>query len=603
MRPALPSASRLLVFPYAILPYAILVVCLAVDAKLVAAPGEQITSFEADIVVNADATLAAREEFVVHSEGSYFKYGFVRQLPIDDEARWDERYAGKWVADNGIRVRILEVTENGESVAYKQAAGAGYPQLQIGPRNIPLAPGDHRYVIRYTVEGALTLGTGGGLDTLYWNAIGHYWTLPVGTARVRVHLPTRIRASDVISEPHVGGRGVSNNAHAPTPIAGTFDDGSAGVAYSAAGLQPTQSLSVVVEWPSGPVQKPSFVIWNRDKWYLAAPAALFFYYLLAWLLIGPEPKPGTVVIRYEPPPEISPAAARYLITTGTDGRSLAAVIASLASHECLRVEMSDGIYSLTRVTPDPQEEAKLALEESHALAFLFEDGPTAKIDPSPTQENNLRFNRYVANIQADLAKQLNGVFFTRHLGYVALGVLATFIVSFSLAASAQGRDTSGAFFMTTWLLFCGLILGTLIETGLLPAFKAAARGMGSWTKLMPATAATAVFLVFFGLLLVRLAQGMSSAYALMIAALALVNLIWAPYLKRTTSKGRSTLDALEGFRQFLQSVEQDRLHRLNAHAEASDAEIQYLPYAIALEVREAWGDHLADAFLATTIQR
>src|ERR1700722_140345 len=33
------------------------------------------------------------------------------------------------------------------------------------------------------------------------------------------------------------------------------------------------------------------------------------------------------------------------------------------------------------------------------------------------------------------------------------------------------------------------------------------------------------------------------------------------------------------------------------------AEVEYLPYAIALEVREAWGDHLAEAFFATTIQR
>ena len=74
----------------------VLLVCAAAHAKLVAAPGEQVTSFDADIVVNADSTLTVREDFVVHSEGSYFKYGFTRQLPIDDEARWDERYKGPW---------------------------------------------------------------------------------------------------------------------------------------------------------------------------------------------------------------------------------------------------------------------------------------------------------------------------------------------------------------------------------------------------------------------------------------------------------------------------------------------------------------------------
>ena len=576
-------------------------VCAVVSAKLVAAPGEQITSFQSDIVVNPDGTLTVREDFVVHSEGSYFKYGFTRNLPIDDEARWDERYAGKWTADNGIRVKILELTENGAPASYQQGGGAGYPQLRIGPRDVPLARGDHHYVISYTVDGAI--GFGSARNILYWNAIGHYWTLPVGTARVTVHLPEGIAEGDVTSEPRVGGRGVSNNRGAPTAIAETIENEAAGASYTAMGLQPTQSLSLVVTWPSGIVKKPSLGIWNRDKWYLATPAALCIYYLFAWLAIGRAPKPGTIVVRYEPPPGISPAAARYLITTGSDGRTLAAVVAALAARNCLSVEAHDGMYKLTRLASNSGEEGKLAPEESHALKYLFEDGPVAEISPSMSQENSLRNSRYVANIQADLAKRLAGVYFTRHIGYVALGVLATFIASFFLAATAHGRDTSGAFFMTTWLLFCALILGAIVETGLLPAWKAVLRGTTGWVKLMPGTAAAGVFVFFFGLLLVRLAQGVSPAFALMVAALALVNLVWAPFLKRMTQEGRATLDALEGFRQFLVSVEQDRLHRLNESASKPVAEVEYLPYAIALEVREAWGDHLAEAFFATTIQR
>jgi len=580
---------------------AILSVCAGVGAKLVAVPGEQITSFNADIVVSPDATLTVTEDFVVHSEGSYFKYGFIRNLPIDDEARWDQRYAGQWKADNGIRVKIIELTENGAPVSYQQANGAGYPQLRIGPRDVPLARGDHHYVIRYTVDGAV--GFGSARDILYWNAIGHYWTLPVGTARVTVHLPAGIVMRDVTSEPRVGGRGVSNNRGAPTAIAETVEDEAARASYTATGLQPTQSLSLVVTWPSGIVKKPSLGIWNRDKWYLAAPAALCLYYFLAWLAVGRAPKPGTIVVRYQPPPGISPAAARYLITTGTDGRTLAAVVAALAARNCVSVEPHDGMYKLTRLASNSGDEGKLAPEEAHALQYLFEDGPVAEISPSMSQENSLRNSRYVANIQADLAKRLAGIYFTRHIGFVALGVLATFVASFFLAATAQGRDTSGAFFMTTWLLFCALILGAIVETGLLPAWKAVLRGTAGWVKLMPGTAAAGVFVFFFGLLLVRLAQGVSPAFALMVAALALVNLVWAPFLKRVTKEGRATLDALEGFRQFLVSVEQDRLHRLNESASKPTAEVEYLPYAIALEVREAWGDHLAEAFFATTIQR
>ena len=104
--------------------------------------------------------------------------------------------------------------------------------------------------------------------------------------------------------------------------------------------------------------------------------------------------------------------------------------------------------------------------------------------------------------------------------------------------------------MTTWILFCALILGAIVETGLLPAWKAVLRGTTGWVKLLPGTAAAGVFVFFFGFLLVELSQGVSPAFALMVAALALVNLVWAPFLKRMTKEGRATLDALEGFANF-----------------------------------------------------
>jgi hypothetical protein len=45
------------------------------------------------------------------------------------------------------------------------------------------------------------------------------------------------------------------------------------------------------------------------------------------------------------------------------------------------------------------------------------------------------------------------------------------------------------------------------------------------------------------------------------------------------------------------------LDKLNSAEEAPQVLDEHLPYAIALEVREAWGDHLARTFLATTVMR
>jgi hypothetical protein len=58
-------------------------------------------------------------------------------------------------------------------------------------------------------------------------------------------------------------------------------------------------------------------------------------------------------------------------------------------------------------------------------------------------------------------------------------------------------------------------------------------------------------------------------------------------------------DQIAGFRKFLGKVEQDQLNRLGGPAAASQNLEKLLPYAIALEVKEAWGDQLAQAFRAT----
>lgn len=207
-----------------------------------AAPGEKIVSFHADVAVRKDATLDVREEFVLHSEATYFRWGMIRELPIDAEARWDTRYAGEWKQDTGLRVKILEVSEDCAPASYRQGSGWGYAQLEIGPRNVPVAAGDHRYVVRYTVEHAL--GPKADHDELYWNALGHYWQLPVSETSVAIHLPPGVTMSDVRAEAWLGGRGVSFPRRPESELA-REDDDSGAVVYRATRLGPAQALSVV----------------------------------------------------------------------------------------------------------------------------------------------------------------------------------------------------------------------------------------------------------------------------------------------------------------------------------------------------------------------
>jgi Predicted membrane protein (DUF2207) len=572
--------------------------CLCRPARADSPSQAGITFFRADVTVREDATLEVREEIAVSGAASFYKYGFRRDLPVSPGDRWDPRYVGAYKQDNGIRVDILEVTEDGKAVKYEQGSGYGYSQLFIGERNVPLDSGEHRFVIRYTVDSALKPGA--ARDTLYWNAIGHERNAPVAEAILAVHLPAAVLGESVEVEPRVGGRGVSFARRADTTIE-RLDDMSGAIVFRAMNVGPRQSLSLAVTWPSGYIHEPNLGFLRRDGWMLGAPALLFLYYLIAWFWIGPEPKPGAFVARYEPPEGLSPAATRYIASGTTDGRSFAAVIAQLAVRGCLRVESENGKYKLSRLMSDRATESALAPEEKRALALLFEDGATIELSPAMDQRNSAQNGRYVFHIHEELTKELGSKYFTRHSGIILLGVLFTLLFSLPLAATARGRDAFGAVFLTFWILFCGLMIGLMIEISFASAWKTAVRAGMGWVKLLPGTAAIAVFVGVIAFLLTKLTSGVSLSFSLMLVAFLLINLAWGPRLKRKTALGRQASDQIDGFRQFLQKVDQDQLNRLNPEVNAPQDLDRFLPYAIALEVKEAWGDHLSQTFLASTV--
>ena len=566
------------------------------SAAVKRAPSERIVSFAADLTVRGDTSIEVREEFVVHSEESYFKWGMIRHLPISSNERWDKRFGGEWKDDTGIRVKILYATEDGKRVSYEQGNGAGYAQLEIGKQDVPLARGHHTFVITYIAEGVPR--SLADHDELYWNVLGHYFDLPVEEVTVRVHLPAGVPAEEIHPDAYVGGRGVSNPRKPGTEL--TREEESPDTAgYRATNLGPAQSLSVVVSWPKGFVTPPKMGVFARDRWLLAAPVVFFLYYLIVWMSLGREPALGSVAVRYDPPEELSPAAVRYIRTTGSDARTLAAVIAQLAARQCIGMEVQDGKYKLTQLKTDASVVTSLAPEEARVLEMLFEDGKEIILHPNKGDE----LNKYSLAIQGQLQKRLDGVYFTRHVGYIAIGILASLTAAMWMALTAKGKDTSGLLFLTWWFFFCGTTLGAIVLTSIIPACKLALRGMGGTRLLLIGLGVLAAFGSVFVMLLRMMVINVSPMYAVTLVALVGINLAWIPALKRMTARGRQAVAEIEGFRIFLEKVEQDRMQRLNTKDGTPSAAVELLPYAIALEVRQSWGDHLAEAFFATTTSR
>src|SRR6476646_3634222 len=90
-----------------------------------------------------------------------------------------------------------------------------------------------------------------------------------------------------------------------------------------------------------------------DFYRLAFPGVLLVFYVVCWLAVGRDPKIGDVAPRYEPPAGISPGVARYVLTGGSDGTTLAAVLAGLAAKGVVAIQPQSGNYAVQLINSSP----------------------------------------------------------------------------------------------------------------------------------------------------------------------------------------------------------------------------------------------------------
>src|SRR5260370_9000989 len=223
------------------------------------------------------------------------------------------------------------------------------------------------------------------------------------------------------------------------------------------------------------------------------PSLLFLCFLIVWLAVGRRPGGGAVAIQYHPPQGLSPAALRYIRTTGGDGRTLEATIAQLAARGCIAIEPQNGKYKLTRLSAvDPTNlKPPLAAEETDLLATLFEDGATLVLD----SKNGPQLSRYLFHISERVQKKLNNLYFTRNPPCLPLVTDASFLTAIGMAFAAQGRnsDRMTLLFLTWWFFFCFYVLGLIAVMTLLPALGRVLRGLDGAKELAVARAELAPF--------------------------------------------------------------------------------------------------------------
>jgi hypothetical protein len=339
--------------------------------------------------------------------------------------------------------------------------------------------------------------------------------------------------------------------------------------------------------------------------YLILPGAICIYYLVAWLIIGPNLPHGPIVPRYAPPDDMTPAQMRYLITGTTDRKSVAAVLVRLASRKLISIHPENGDYRVTPLLKDAPE--GIPGEEAAAMRAVLEvasfANPGATFDAKPGSFLLRPAERqHIALIGSVIGGAVNSkvekACFSRHLAYSAPAFAVSFVILLAMAGHLEnGRN--GVFFLTLWLMFCSLIVGLIMAMTVVPTLRDALRGRSNLANVAVSTVPLLMFCAAMGFVDWKIAQGSSAAFAVLIVAVVVLNIGFAISLRRLTPFGRQRLDDVLGFREFLSSVELDRFDRLNDPRLTPALLNDYFAYAIALDLQEAWGDHFSSALFAT----
>ena len=547
-------------------------------------PAEAIELFHSDITVASDASLTVREEIRVRSAGISIRHGIFRDFPT----KYSDHLGNRFV----VGFKVLEVQRDGRPEPYTLETIANGVRVRIGSANTVLAPGEYSYSLTYSTNRQLGFFT--DHDELYWNVTGNGWAFPIERAEAAVHLPGAIPRDAFHFEGYTGPAGARG-----TDFKASLADDGAVEFETTRELGSNEGLTSVLTWPKGYIAAPTaaqrfryLLEDNRAIWIgLAGIALLLCYYTSVWSSVGRDPTAGAIVVRYEPPAGLSAAGMRYLARMGFDQKTFSVAALSLAVKRYLTIRNEGGNYTLVRnAGANPQ----LAPEERALADNLLNSSSQVQL----SQENHAAVQAAIKATQQSLKNSEEKIYFFTNSKYAIPGVIWSALVLLAALSSLPGQQSIVSGFLCVWLTMwsvgvCAIVItvGRLwrqVITG--TSLKGlSALGAGGLTLFaMPFLGGEV-----FGLLM--LFKAGSVWFVFLLGALVAIN-IWFHYLlKAPTLAGRALLDQVEGFKRYFMAVERNPMERLDGPEVTPELFDKLLPYAVALDVEQAWSKRFAAA--------
>lgn len=543
---------------------------------------ERILRFVSDVAVERDGTLDVTETIRIQVEGDQIRHGILRDFPTTYQ---DPNGKGSYVV--GFKVQSVEL--DGAAEPWSTETMSNGVRIRIGSADRYVSYGPHDYVIRYRTT--RQIGFFADFDELYWNATGNDWTFPIEQAEARIRLPDAVpfKQTAVYTGPQ-GARGKAARIVSQEPGRIVIDTTSA--------LPPGSGLTIAVAWPKGVVTPPSST--TRTTWWVQdnlgslvavlATALGIFYFVRAWYRVGRDPPRGTLVPLFSPPHNLSAAATRYITRMDFDDRTFTAAILDLGVHHRLKLRDDGKTLVLSQMSATPP----LAMAEDATYAALFRRGVTVPLK----QAQHAILSEAKSALRMGLARSFGGTLFNMNTGWVSAGVLVT-LAAYAATALAllYSVGSERAVQMIVGLGFAsvaGIVIGIAIHQG---------RGGASIFGRIATWLFMGIFaLGFGGTGIAAVLTAMRSPFDALVLLLPLVLLPVLvssfSWMRSPTPQGQQIRDQIAGFRHYLGIAEEHRLDILHPPEKTPELFERYLPYAVALDVENAWAAKFA-GILAT----
>ena len=317
-----------------------------------------------------------------------------------------------------------------------------------------------------------------------------------------------------------------------------------------------EGFTIGILWPAGAVQRPSVEETRealvRDNF--PSVVALFgllgslVVYLAAWAKVGKDPEPGMVVPRTSPP-DLSPAAARYLRHMGYDHNCLAAALVSSASKDAVHLEQTNGDFTVSRGSVDA---GTVLQEDERALVDSLLQG---RDSITLSRSNRSRIRKSVQSFRAHLKERMVGKLFLNNRTWVPPGLIVS--LASVVVALFLGQHMEVCAFVVLWL--SGWTFGLLMFfRQVWQTWKGAKSGAAYRPLKLFAAILSSIFILpffageVFGLWLLAANSSIWVAGAV-VANLVLAVVFWK-LLKAPTTEGRALLDELDGYEAWLRGT-------------------------------------------------